>query len=391
MKNSDLQFHRSEELATTRGKVRATSRDTARATTRAATRPAEMQGRLRDSGRLLVSSAGNHLHASFIDLADHLLPGDLLVVNRSATLPASLPAAGKFGPFTLNLSTNYGAGLWLAEPRMGPAEPGPIPGISAGDSFGIVGTEGRLIAPFPGLPRLWFVQFDGDVCGMLRQAGRPIRYGYLDKDFDLDYYQTIFAAVPGSVEMPSAAYPFTRRVLKRLKARGVRLAGLLLHTGVSSQELDGEEVENHTLYPEPYKVPAGTARAVNMARAQGRRVIAVGTTVVRALESAWDGQEVRPSAGFTSLYIHPKQTVNVVVGLLTGLHDPVTSHMAMLYALAGKKLIREAYAEAVQEGYHWHEFGDSHLIFPSEPYVPPALPEFQRPAVFTGGNWATTI
>ncbi len=371
MKRSELQFHRPEELA--------------------ATRPAEMQGRSRDSGRLLVSSAGDHLHARFFDLADHLLPGDLLVVNRSATLPASLPAAGKSGSFTLNLSTNYGAGLWLAEPRMGPAEPGPIPGISAGDSFGIAGNEGRLIAPFPGLPRLWFVQLDGDVCGMLQQAGRPIRYGYLDKDYDLEYYQTIFAAVPGSVEMPSAAYPFTRRVLKRLKAHGVRLVGLLLHTGVSSQELDAEEVENHTLYPEPYKVPDATARAVNKAHAQGRRVIAVGTTVVRALESAWDGQEVRPSAGFTSLYIHPKQAVNVLDGLLTGLHDPATSHLAMLYALAGQELIREAYAEAVQEGYRWHEFGDSHLIFPSEPHDPPALPEFQRPAVSTSINWTTAI
>jgi S-adenosylmethionine:tRNA ribosyltransferase-isomerase len=235
------------------------------------------------------------------------------------------------------------------------------------------------------------VKFDGDVCGMMQQAGRPIRYGYLDKEYDLDYYQTIFAAVPGSVEMPSAAYPFTRRILRQLKAHGVRLAGVLLHTGVSSQELDAEEVENHTLYPEPYKVPAATARMVNKAHAQGKRVIAVGTTVVRALESAWDGQEVRPSAGFTSLYIHPKQTVNVVDGLLTGLHDPVTSHLAMLYALAGKELIREAYAEAVQEGYRWHEFGDSHLILSSNRQDSSAPPDLRRPAIFTGDIWATAI
>ena len=371
MKSSDLQFHRPEELA--------------------ATRPAEMQGRSRDSGRLLVSSPGGHIHARFVDLANHLRAGDLLVVNRSATLPASLQASGRNGPFTLNLSTNYGAGLWLAEPRLGPAEPGPLPDLSAGELFQIAGGKGRLIAPYPGLPRLWFVHIDGDVCRLLQRSGRPIRYGYLDKEYDLDYYQTIFSSVPGSAEMPSAAYPFTRRVLRRLTAQGVRLAGILLHTGVSSLELTAERVEDHPVYPEPYKVPLSTARAINTAHAQGNRVIAVGTTVVRALESAWDGTQVRPSAGFTSLYIHPKKTINVINGLLTGLHDPVTSHLAMLYAVAGKELIQEAYSAAVQTGYRWHEFGDSHLIFSSEVTGPPAYLDFGRPAVRTSGVWATAI
>jgi S-adenosylmethionine:tRNA ribosyltransferase-isomerase len=164
--------------------------------------------------------------------------------------------------------------------------------------------------------------------------------------------------------MPSAAYPFTRRAVDSLARRGVAFASIILHTGVSSLEVEAEEVERHPLYPEPYCVPRQTAAAVNITRRAGRRVIALGTTVVRALESAWDGYEARASSGFSRLYIHPRRPPQVVTGLLTGLHDPGTSHLAMLYALAGPESIHEAYAEAVREGYRWHEFGDSHLILP---------------------------
>jgi S-adenosylmethionine:tRNA ribosyltransferase-isomerase len=342
MRTADLLFHRPDDLM--------------------ATRPAEAEGRARDSGRLMVSSRAGHRHGRFADLADLLRPGDLLVVNRSATLPASLTASGVSGAFTLNLSTNFGGGLWLAEPRLSQARSGPVPGLSPGDTIRVGGLEARLIRRYPGLPRLWFVQFAGDACLTMQQAGHPIRYGYLDGDYDLRHFQTIFATVPGSAEMPSASYPITQKVLDSLKDRGVRLAGVLLHTGVSSLEVEDGEAEDHTMYPEPYKVPTVTARAVNAAKDQGRRVIAVGTTVVRALESAWDGEKVRASRGFTRLFIHPKRGVHVVDGLLTGLHDPVTSHLMMLYAVAGEGMIRDAYSEAIHEGYRWHEFGDSHLI-----------------------------
>jgi S-adenosylmethionine:tRNA ribosyltransferase-isomerase len=146
----------------------------------------------------------------------------------------------------------------------------------------------------------------------------------------------------------------------------VQIADITLHTGVSSLEVEVDEVEDHPLYPEPFHIPDDTAALVNVAHDEGRRVIAVGTTVVRALESAWDGDKVQPAAGFTRLYIQPAKGVHVVDGLITGLHDPVTSHLAMLYAIAGQKLVREAYAEAVREGYLWHEFGDSHLILTTE-------------------------
>jgi S-adenosylmethionine:tRNA ribosyltransferase-isomerase len=330
----------------------------------AATSPAAARGQARDAGRLLVSEPGRHQHARFTGLSSFMQAGDLLVVNQSATLPASLPAEGTAGRFILNLSTDYGADLWLAEPRRSPAQPGPLAGLTAGDTICVAGSFARLIAPFHGLPRLWFVQFQGDVTHLMNQAGRPIRYGYLDGAYDLDHYQTLFATVPGSAEMPSAAYPFTRRVVQRLEERGVNIAPIVLHTGVSSLEMQTEDIEQHALYPEPYRVPRITAEAVNVARAEGRRVIAIGTTVVRALESAWDGWHVRASSGFTRIYIRPGRPVGAIDGLLTGLHDPVTSHLAMLYAIAGKELIQTAYAEAVRTGYRWHEFGDSHLILP---------------------------
>jgi len=326
-----------------------------------ATTPPERRNLARDEVRLLVSGPEGHTHSTFNQLADFLQPGDLLVVNRSATLPASLPASGAAGNFILNLSTQYGSGLWLAEPRWHAGAPGPLP-ITAGEIITVAGRRVHMVAPYPGLSRLWFIQAEGDLCQAMDQAGQPIRYGYVPESYPLELYQTLFAKIPGSAEMPSAGRPFTRRVLKTLRDRGVEIAGLTLHTGVSSLEIEAEEIEDQPLYAEPFHVPTGTANAVNAARAQGHRVIAVGTTVVRALESTWDGQQVRAARGFTRLYVHPQRGIHTVDGLISGFHDPLASHLAMLYALAGPTLIRAAYAEAVAHRYLWHEFGDSHLI-----------------------------
>ena len=326
-----------------------------------AAQPPEERGLGRDGVRLLVSTPQGHVHARFTDLPDFLEAGDLLVVNRSATLAASLPALAHFGGFIVNLSTSYGKGIWLVEPRWSPSAPGPLP-LTPGLRVTVGGVGTTMIAPHPGIERLWFARIDGDLCKAMAVHGQPIRYGYLRHPQPLSAYQTVFSAVPGSAEMPSAARPFTRRVVDRLRQRGVSLAGLLLHTGVSSLEMEADRVEDHVLYAEPFHVPARTARAVNQARAEGRRVIAVGTTVVRALESAWDGTQVRPRKGFTRAYVHPGTGSHVVDGLITGLHDPKASHLAMLYAVAGPELIRSGYAEAVRQSYLWHEFGDSHLI-----------------------------
>lgn len=347
MRREELWFHRPPELQ--------------------AASPPEARGLARDGVRLLVSTAEGHRHARFRDLARFLPRGALLVANRSATLPASLPAEAAGGEFVLNLATRYGAGLWLAEPRWSAARPGPLP-VHAGEAFRAGGEEAAFVAAYPGLPRLWFVRFAraGGAEAAMRRAGAPVRYGYLREPAPLGAYQTLFSAEPGSAEMPSAARPFTPRVLRSLRAAGIGVATVTLHTGVSSVEVEAERVEDHPVPPEPFRVGAKTAAAVNAARAAGLPVVAVGTTVVRALESAVaeDGR-VRPAAGFTRVMVHPGRPVRAVDGLLTGLHDPHASHLAMLHAVAGADLVRAAYAEAVAERYLWHEFGDAHLLLPA--------------------------
>ena len=327
--------------------------------------PPERRGLERDEVRLLVTTDRGHEHARFLDLPRFLAPGTLLVVNTSATLPASLPARhGALGPLLANISTSYGKGLHLVELRRSVSEPGPLP-VEAGDSLEIADLTARLVSPHPGLPRLWFIHVDGDVRKAMARAGEPIRYGYLEAPYPpIEAYQTLFARMPGSAEMPSAGRPFTPRVLDALRARGIGLAEVTLHTGVSSHEVEANEVEEQALYAEPFSVPERTAETVTAARREGRPVIAVGTTVVRALESAWDGDRARAMAGFTRLFIHPGRPVRSVDGLLSGLHDPLASHLAMLYAIAPRERVREAYAEAVREGYLWHELGDSHLLLP---------------------------
>jgi S-adenosylmethionine:tRNA ribosyltransferase-isomerase len=329
---------------------------------RSATSPPEARGLARDQVRLLVSGPDGHQHAIFRELADFLPTGALLVVNTSATLPASLPATARFGRFILNLSTRYADRLWLAEPRWTAARPGPVP-LAPGETFEAAGMTARLVAPYPNLPRLWFVAFDGSVEIAMADEGEPIRYGYLEAPYPpLSAYQTIFAERPGSAEMPSAARPFSRAVLDDLRKADIAVMPVELQAGVSSLEIG--DTAGNALYPEPFVVPAETAAAVNAARREGRPVIAVGTTVVRALESAWDGQHVRAATGFTRLFVHPARGTNTVDGLITELYDPRATHLAILHAIAGESLISGAYEEAVREGYLWHEFGDSHLIQP---------------------------
>ena len=323
--------------------------------------PPEARGARRDAGRLLISSPQGHFHAEFTDLPRFLDRGDLLVVNESATIPASLPATGANGPFIVNLSTHYGGNLWLVEPRLSYAEPGPLD-LKAGGRVLVAGVPGRWVRPYPGIDRLWFVRFDGPLGHALDQQGSPIRYGYTDQSYPLSHYQTLFSRVPGSAEMPSAARPFTAAVVSDLAAQGVQFASIVLHAGVSSLELEAEQVEDQPLYPEPFDVSAETARLINATRARGGKVIAVGTTVARAIETAWDGERMRAASGFTRLFLHPGRGVHAFDGLLTGFHDPKTTHLALLYAVAGKERILEAYQEAVRAGYLWHEFGDSHLI-----------------------------
>jgi S-adenosylmethionine:tRNA ribosyltransferase-isomerase len=331
---------------------------------READRTPEDRGVDRDGVRLLVTQGPRHYDRLFRDLPDLLIPGDLLVVNESATLPASLPAHGAPGDFLVNLSTQYARDLWVAETRWGPGAPGPVP-LGIGEQFELAGLPARRISDFPGAPRLSFVRVEGDLAGAMGRFGRPIRYGYLAREYPLATYQTIFARVPGSAEMPSAGRPFTHPLVERLQALGVRLASIVLHTGVSSLELDPTRPDEVPIYPEPFEVSPSTAELVNRTRACGGRVIAVGTTVIRALESAVESGAVRPTKGFTRLYLRPGRAVHAVDGLLTGLHDARTTHLELLASLVGTRTLEGAYREAMDRGYLWHEFGDSHLILPN--------------------------
>jgi S-adenosylmethionine:tRNA ribosyltransferase-isomerase len=199
----------------------------------------------------------------------------------------------------------------------------------------------------------------GSLESYLRRYGRPIRYPYVDHAWPIEAYQTVFALEPGSAEMPSAARPFSAELVVELVARGVHLAPVTLHAGVSSLE------RGEPPYPERYRVPAATARLVNAVCGWGGRVIAVGTTVVRALETvaAPDGM-VGPGEGRTSLIVTPERRLRAVDGVLTGWHESASSHLELLATAAGLELLKRSYRAARARGYRWHEFGDAHLILP---------------------------
>lgn len=325
--------------------------------------PPEARGLPRDGVRLLVSEGarGRVSHHVFTDLPVLLRAGDLLVVNTSATMPAAVSVVG--AGLAVHFSTEQPDGSWLVELRRvaGKAtEPYPIG--EPGRRFELLGGGSiTLRRPFSA-KRLW--ESDVDTLGRgvpayLAAFGAPIRYSYVAARWPLSYYQTVFGTTPGSAEMPSASRPFTDRMVTRLVSAGVAFAPVLLHTGVASPEA------HERPYPERFAVPATSARLVNAARAEGRRVIAIGTTAVRAVESAVDERgQVRPARGWTDLIVTPSRGVQVVDGLLTGFHEPRASHLDMLAAVAGPDLLDRTYAEAVNADYLWHEFGDVNLLLP---------------------------
>ncbi|WP_406167229.1 S-adenosylmethionine:tRNA ribosyltransferase-isomerase [Streptomyces sp. NBC_00996] len=334
--------------------------------------PAEQRGSGldRDSVRLLVSRGTEVAHHEFVDLPRQLRAGDLLVVNTSTTLAAAVDGRIGHARVVVHFSTRGDDGRWAVELRDPDGR-----GTTRARAGGPAGTEVRL----PGAvglvleeplasrsPRLWWARVsDTDVLGLLRRHGRPIRYSYTERDQPLSVYQTVFALPSadgaGSAEMPSAARPFTARMVAELVSRGVQFAPITLHTGVASAEA------HEPPYPERYEVPEASARLINAAKAGGGRIIAVGTTAVRAVESATglDGV-VRAAKGLTDLVVTPERGVRVVDGLLTGLHEPEASHLLMLEAIAGEVAIDRSYDEALRGLYLWHEFGDVHLILPSE-------------------------
>jgi S-adenosylmethionine:tRNA ribosyltransferase-isomerase len=327
-----------------------------------ASEPPESRGLDRADVAMLVAtrSSGSLVHARFRALPRFLAAGDILVVNTSATLPAALPAYLDERALTLHLSTPIDNGCWAVELRgadLEPVRPAPVgahltlPG----------GASAELVAAYRGSDRLVCARLllGEPVESYLRRYGAPIRYGHASGRYPIDAYQTVFAREPGSAEMPSAGRPFTAELVTELITRGVLMAPVTLHTGVSSLER-GEQP-----YPERFRVPPATAQLLNARGAWGGRAIAVGTTVVRALETAakHDGGLIA-CEGQTDLVVTRDRPLRALDGVLTGWHDRASSHLELLEAVAGARLLGRSYAAARAHGYLFHEFGDVHLILP---------------------------
>ncbi|MEU9197517.1 S-adenosylmethionine:tRNA ribosyltransferase-isomerase [Streptomyces hundungensis] len=330
--------------------------------------PAEVRGAGRDDVRLMVSRGTAVTHHRFRELAGQLRAGDVLVVNTSRTLPAAVDGRVDDRPVVVHFSTLGPDGRWAVELRH-PTASGSTErrtGDRAGTRVALPDGERLVLDEALSPDRLWWARVSAaDVPGLMRRHGRPIRYSYTERDQPLAAYQTVFARPApgglGSAEMPSAARPFTEGLVAELVRRGVRFAPVVLHTGVASAEA------HEPPYPERFAVSGATARLVNAARADGARIVAVGTTAVRALESAaGPDRVVRAAAGWTDLVVTPERGVRVVDGLLTGLHEPEASHLLMLEAIAGREALAVAYDRALSRLYLWHEFGDVHLILAEE-------------------------
>ncbi len=342
-----------------------------------ASEPPEARGLCRDEVQLMVSHYLDDRvsHTQFRDIAQFLNAGDVLVINTSGTMNAALNANRSDGtPFELHLSTHLPADLWIVEVRQpNGTSTRPFYTAQSGEIFQLpAGASATLLAPYnagerskrgenSSHTRLWLATFDlpCPILDYLAEYGFPIRYSYVKEGWPNSYYQTVYATETGSAEMPSAGRAFTPELITRLVAKGIHIVPLILHTGVASLE------DHEPSYEEYYRVSADTAQVINAARAAHRRVVAVGTTVVRALETVTDAEGVtHPGEGWTRLIITPERGIFAVDGMLTGLHEPRATHLAMLEALAGRNHLHVTYEQALTNRYLWHEFGDLHLILP---------------------------
>ncbi|WP_066173963.1 S-adenosylmethionine:tRNA ribosyltransferase-isomerase [Bacillus marinisedimentorum] len=323
--------------------------------------PAEKRlNKTRDDVRMLVLGrrTGHRIHDHFYSLVNYLEAGDVLVLNNSRTIPPVLKGMQNGRVIETRLSRRISNTCWeafLPGKVVSAGEPIQFPGgikaIAAGK-----GSEAPLV-------RLLFSEGGPALWNMIYKYGEPVRYEYIDSDLPLDTYQTVYASVPGSVEMPSAGRAFTWKLLNGLQKKGVKITFLQLHAGLSYYE--NNRWPDPGSRPESYHIPAETAQLINEAREKGKRIIAAGTTAVRALETAAARNgTVKAGGGETTLYIHGDYRLKTVDGLLTGFHEPEASHLHMLTAFVKEGRLLKTYREALQKGYLWHEFGDMNLILP---------------------------
>jgi S-adenosylmethionine:tRNA ribosyltransferase-isomerase len=340
-----------------------------------ASEPPEARGLRRDQVRLMVSnySTDQIKHASFYDLPKFLNRGDLIVINTSRTRNSALMATrADDSLLELHLSTHLEDDLWTVEVRSinDSGKSKHLDDAQVGETLSLPdAASATLLGPYISdciensapSETVWqaTLNLPMPLEDYLVQHGFPIRYNYVKDRWPLPYYQTVYATETGSAEMPSAGRPFTPELLSRLESKGIKIAPLILHTGISNLE------SHEPPYKEFYRVSPETANLVNKAHESGKRIVAVGTTVIRALESLTNADGVTHAGeGWTCLVISPKRGLRTVNALLTGMHEPEASHLAILETLAGLSHVKTAYDAALQDGYLWHEFGDLHLILP---------------------------
>lgn len=326
--------------------------------------PPEYRGLRRDHVRLLAldRTSGRISHTRFDLLGEFLNAGDLLVVNTSRTLPALLHGRDEYGQSVeVRLARRLDQESWEVLLLDGRTHIGRV-GMHL--EFGN-GLNGVILGRRPDLSFLWHLRFDqsgAQLMDSIYRLGEPVRYSYVNSALPLDLYQTVYAGVPGSVEMPSAGRPLSWQLLQELKRQGIGLATIQLHTSLSSTRDDAID-GTHPNYEEEFQVSPATAAVVNKSHEQGGRVIAVGTTVVRALETvARSDGAVEAGQGLNHLHIDSSHRLRAVDGLLTGFHEPQASHLDLLSALVAPRFLENAYAEAISNRYLWHEFGDMNLI-----------------------------
>ncbi|MEL6163282.1 MAG: S-adenosylmethionine:tRNA ribosyltransferase-isomerase [Cyanobacteria bacterium J06628_3] len=330
--------------------------------------PPERRGIARDEVRLIVvnRNSGKVQHSRFDHISEFLSPGDLLIFNTSRTLPASLSGCDNSlnKCLEIRLAQHLADDSWLALLLCNQENPFACiqQGMNLDFGEGLTATvENRDTH----IPRLWKIRFSKSgtqFMDLIYRLGNPIRYEYVSEPWDLDYYQTVYAKEPGSAEMPSAGRAFTWKLLFDLKRQSIETAQIVLHTGLSSY-MDDELDALHPASEEEYFISDIAAQKINRTRQEGGRIIAVGTTVVRALESAVDTNGlIKPQHNYTRLHICAEHQLRAVDGLLTGMHEPEASHLDLLTAFLPAEQIRVAYEDAVERGYLWHEFGDLNLI-----------------------------
>ncbi len=336
--------------------------------------PPEERGLKRDEVKLMVSYKSDNriINTKFKNITDFLNEGDLIIINTSGTLSASLDAVRKDGTkLKLNLSTHLPSDLWIVEiRRIEETGTKPFYEMHSGETLALHGGGSITLHShyryhskevIQESERLWIATLNITLSlkDYLKKYGVPIRYGYVKKDWPINYYQTVYATEEGSAEMPSAGRAFSFELITKLVAKGIKIVPLVLHTGVSS--LEGNELP----YEEYYKVPLESAKQINEARKTGKKIIAVGTTVIRALETVTDEDGItHPGEGLTKIIITPQKGIKSVNAMLTGLHEPKATHLAMLESLVGLEHLELTYTEALKNKYLWHEFGDLHLLLP---------------------------